>query len=481
MAKGNLARLTALAVATGTLVAVGTTPASAAISTDRIFNATSSGAVLRVEVNLPAGVPGVLPQRITQDIVLADGAARTGDAMAAVGNAFLGQNGNVAALQQLLDGKTQSTLDKAGEPFSLLEVPANPLGLTGGVLQTDSKVANPNVDGTISSATSSVAGLELKGSGALGAVLAPVEAVLAQALGATAAAPAGGSTVAAPVAGVTQTVEGVLGTALDALDAVTSDASAPVSDTTKAAVETLTSSINALLTDLNLQVLNISASDTLLDVGLVESSQSITRKAGTVTSQVSNKLVGVDLLGGLITVDGIESSALASLGEGGASDADANATILKAKVGDLLSLEVADTLRAQLGGSVGSAIPASVVNTVNDALAQVTTLLAATLGLQNPTQSSISETKTADEASASASAAVLVINPPALNLAAPLVRIGFVPAAANVKAQSVTSTPITPTSFPTSLPRTGGEEALAALAITMIGGALVLRRRRATV
>jgi hypothetical protein len=276
-------------------------------------------------------------------------------------------------------------------------------------------------------------------------------------------------------------VQDVLGTALDALDGVTSNASAPVSDATRNAVATLTGTINALLADLNAQVLNISASDTLLDVGLVESSQQVTRKAGTVTSQVSNKLVGVDLLGGLVTVEGIESKALASLGNGGASAADANATVLRAKVGDLVSLEVADTLRAQLGGTLGQAIPADVVNTVNGALAQVTTLLASTLGLQDPSQSQISETSTADEATAKASAAVLVLNPPALNLAAPLLRIGFVPAEASVKAQSVTSTPVTPTTVPVALPRTGGEEALAAVALSLIGGALVIRRRRATV
>lgn len=480
MAQGNFARLTALALATGTLVAAGAAPAGAAVDTERVFSATSAGAVLRVEINLPAGVPGVVPQRIVQDIVLADGAARTGSSAAAVGNAFLGQNGNVAALQGLLDGKAQSTLEKAADAYSLAEVPANPLGLTGGVLRATSKVANPNVDGTISESASSIANLELKGSGALGAVLAPIEAVLSQALGATAAAPTRDGSAAAPVAAVTTTVEDVLGTALDALDEVTNDTSAPVSDTTRAAVETVTAQLNGLLADLNTQVLNISNSDALLEVGLVESSQSVTRKAGTVTSSVQNKLVGVDVLGGLVNVSGIESSALASLGNGGASDADANATILKAQVGDLVSLEIADTLRATLGGTVGAALPPAVLTTVNDALAQVTTLLAATLGLQNPQQSKISESATADSASASASAASLVINPPALNLSAPLLSIGFVPAEATVKAQSITSTPVD-VATPVSLPRTGGEEALAAVALSLIGGALVIRRRRATV
>lgn len=477
MAKRHLARLTALALATGTLVAAGTAPAGAAVTTDRVFDATGTGAVLRVEINLPAGVPGVVPQRIVQDIVLADGAVRTGSSAVALGNAFLGQSGNVPALQELLAGKAQANLSKTADQYSLLEVPANPLGLTGGVLRASSEVADPNVDGTLSTSSSSITSLELKATGALGAVLAPVEAVLAQALGATGAASAG-QTAATTVAPVTTTVTDLLGNALDTLDAVTNDASAPVSDTTRSAVELLTAEINALLTDLNAQILNISASDTLLDVGLVESGQSVTRKAGTVTSSVNNKLVGIDLLGGLINVSGIESAAVASLGDNGASSADANATILKAQVGDLISLELADGLRAKLAGTVGGAVPPAVVTTINDTLAQVTTLLASTLGLQNPTQATTSKSASPNHATAKVEAATLVLDP-LKNPAAPLLRIGFVPAEATVKAQSFTATPVELTQ---QLPRTGGELPLtAAVATLLVGTALVARRRRATV
>lgn len=476
MAKGHLARLTALAAASGMLVVVGAAPAGA-VTTDRVFDATSSGAVLRVEINLPAGIDGVVPQRIVQDIVLSEGAARTGTSAAAVGNAFLGQSGSVPALQELLAGKAQANLSKTTDKYSLLEVPANPLGLTGGALLAESAVANPNVDGTISASSSSITSLELRASGALGAVLAPIEAVLAQALGVTAGSDGAGS-LGTAVEPVTTTVTDLLGGALDTLDGVTNDASAPVSDATRDAVEVLTAEINTLLADLNTQVLNISGSDTLLDVGLVESNQSVTRKAGTVTSSVGNKLVGIDLLGGLINVSGIESAATASLGNNGASAADANATILKAQVGDLVSLELAHDLRAKLGGTVGQALPADVVKTINDTLAQVTTLLTSTLGLQNPTQAQTFKSHSADEATARVEAASLVLDP-LKNPAAPLLRIGFVPAEATVKAQSITATPV---QLAQQLPRTGGELPLtAAVATLLVGAALVARRRRATV
>lgn len=477
MAKGHLARLTALAAASGMLLVVGAAPAGAATVTDRVFDATNSGAVLRVTINLPAGVDGVVPQRIVQDIVLTEAAARTGDSAAALGNAFLGQSGSVPALQELLAGKAQANLSKTTDKYSLLEVPANPLGLTGGALLAESAVANPNVDGVISSSSSSITSLELRASGALGAVLAPIEAALASALGVTAPTDGSGdlTTVVEPV---TTTVTDLVDGALTTLDGVTNDTSAPVSDATRDAVELLTAELNTLLTDLNAQVLNISNSDTLLDVGLVESSQSVTREAGTVTSSVQNKLVGIDLLAGLINVSGIESAAMASLGANGASAADANATILKAQVGDLVSLELANDLKAKLGGTVGDALPAEVVTALNDTLAQITTLLTSTLGLQNPTQAQAFKSHSADEATARVEAASLVLDP-LKNPDAPLLSIGFVPAEATVKAQSFTATPVQLTQ---QLPRTGGELPLAgAVATLLIGAALVARRRNATV
>ena len=478
MAQGQIVRLTALAIATGTLVAAGVGPAAAATtSTDRVFDASGAASVLRIELNLPAAIPGLLPQHIVQDIVLTDGAARTGSSPAALGNAFIGRDGNVAILQDLLAGKAQTSLDKAADSYSLLSLPANPLGLTGGVLTAASKVGNPNADGVLSSSSTSVASLELKGAGVLGAVLAPVQAALAQALGATAAtaAPQGGS----PAAPVTATVTEVVNTALNALDGVTSDASAPVSDTVKAAVEQVTAELNTLLADLTSQVTSLSATDSLVDIGLVESSQSITRTGQTMTSAAANKLVGVDILGGLISVSGIESSAVASLGNGTTS-ADAKASLLKANVSDLLSVQLTDKLEAVLGGTVGAALPAPVLATVNGAVAQVVALLSSTLGLQVPNQARTNKSATADEATASVDAATLVLDP-LRNPNAPLLRIGFVPAQAKVSARSIANTVITPTSSSTSLPRTGGSVPLALAGTVLVGIALAARRRRSTI
>ena len=475
MAQGHLARLTALALATGTLVAVSAAPASAAPAVDRVFDAASSGAVLRIEVNLPAGVPGVLPQKVVQDVVLADAVARTGDSATALGNAFLGSGGTVPVLQGLLDGKAQASPAKTTDSYALVELPENPLGLTGGALRAASEVAsNLNADGTLASSSSSVASLTLPAAGALDAVLAPLQDSLEAALGATTRSATGDSGTS-PVAPVTTTVEDVLGTVLDTLDEVTSDASAPVSDATRAAVEQLTAEINNLLADLNLQVSLLGANDALLDIGLIETTQSITKAAGTTTSSVQNELAGISLLGGLVSVEGITSSAVASLGANGASSADAKASLLKANIADLINVELTDQLELLLGGAVGSALPADVLGAVNDAVAQVNGLLASTLGL-SINQATSEKSSSADSAAAKVNAASLVLNP--LQAAEPLLAIGFVPAEATVKAQSIAATPV---AAPVSLPRTGGESALAALALSLIAGSLVLRRRRATV
>ena len=479
MSKGQIARFTALAVATGTLVATGVGPAAAAdlTTTERFYDATGAGQVLRITLNLPAAVPGLLPQKVVQDIVLTSGAARTGKTPAAVGGAFIGKDGSVALLQSLLDGRSESSMDKQGVPFSLASIPANPLGLTGGLLTATSTVGDPNVDGPVSSNSSSIASLSLKGGGALDAVLAPLQDALEQALGA--AVPTAGSTgtPASPVAPVTGTVTDVLGTVLDTLDGVTNDATAPVSDAVRAAVAQLTTAINDLLADLTGEITAMSATDSLLDVKLIEATQQVTRTGQTVTSQATNNLVGIEVLGGLIDVSGIQSSAVASLGNGVTSSA-ATAQVLKAQVGDLLSVTLTDKLEALLGGQAGALIPADVLAQVNAALAQVTGLLADTLGLQ-VSQAKSSKTAGADQASASVEAASLVLNP--LRSAVPLLQIDFVPAEAAVKAQSITRRVITPTTLtttPTSLPRTGGSVPLALAGSVLVGVALVARRRR---
>lgn len=469
MAQG---RLIALALVTGTLVASGVGPASAATTgtTERVYAASGAGSVLRIEINLPAAVPGLLPRHIVQDVVLADGAARSGASPVAVANAYLGRGGNVGPLQGRLDGKAQASLRRRSDSYALASTPGNPLGLTGAALSAVSRAGSPDADGPVSTSTASLASLQLTGAGALGSVLASLQAVLDQALGATTGATASGS----PAAPVTTTVSEVLGTVLTTLDGVTSGATTPVSDAVKDAVAQVTAAINTLLADLAAQVGALSATDALLDVGRVRATQTITRAGQTVTSSVVDELAGIDVLGGLVKVGGIRSSAVASLG-GRTSSSSATATVLMAQVGDVVSLDVADGLRTLLGGPVGGLLPADVLAQVTAALAQVTDLLASTLGLQAPVQATTSKSATADRASAAVTPASLVLDP-FKSGTAPLLRLGFAPAQATVEARTLTRT--VTTAAPASLPRTGGSAPLALAGTALLGVALVAHRRR---
>ena len=159
---GRVARLTALALATGTLVAANATGASAATTTQDSFtagNAAGAG-IIHLELNLPVALPGI-GSKLTQDLVVVNSATRSGSAPAAIASAVLGQNGNVPLVSNLLAGSSNATLASPnGETRSGLPILGNTLGLAG-VLNLTSKVSNPNVDGTIAHSLSSVAEFKL--------------------------------------------------------------------------------------------------------------------------------------------------------------------------------------------------------------------------------------------------------------------------------------------------------------------------------
>ena len=68
----------------------------------------------------------------------------------------------------------------------------------------------------------------------------------------------------------------------------------------------------------------------------------VSRAAGVVTSNVTNKLVDISALGGLITISGLESQASAALGNGvskAAPKAVGSSSLLKVNAADLLTVE----------------------------------------------------------------------------------------------------------------------------------------------
>jgi hypothetical protein len=476
---GRVARLTALALATGTLVAANATGASAATTTQDAFtagNAAGNG-IIHLELNLPVALPGI-GSKLTQDLVVVNSATRSGSAPAAIASAVLGQNGNVPLVSNLLAGSSNATLAQPnGETKSGLPILGNTLGLAG-VLNLSSQVSNPNVDGTIAHSLSSVADFKLDGAGVLDAVLKPVLDQLNSVLGNLSVASAGSAT-----APVTSTVTGLVNTLLGTLDSASKNQSAPLTAPVQAAVNQVTTLLTGLLNNLKLNLSSLNADTSLLDVGLIKSEQTVVRKAGTVTSTVKNELVGVKVLGGLISVDGLLSSASAAVDKSGnpAATPAANGTLVQANLADIITAKVTDQIQAALGGTVGAQIPAELLAQVNGVLAQVTGLVKDVLGVQFAAPTAGNSVKAHNKASQEVTPATLIVNP-LKSATAPLLKINFVPAAASVvRAEGVTTiAPVTPPTTVTSLPRTGANLPLTGVIATgLVGLAMVARRRRA--
>ncbi|MGZ6791521.1 MAG: hypothetical protein ACXVFV_01115 [Mycobacteriales bacterium] len=476
---GRVARLTALALATGTIVAANATGAAAATADTYTAGNAAGNGIIHLELNLPIAVPGI-GQKLVQDIVVTNSAVRTGATPDAVASAVLGQNGNLPLVSSLLAGKSQATLAQPnGETRSGLPIVGNTLGIAG-LLNLSSQVRNPNVDGVVSHSTSSVANLQIDGAGVLDAVLKPVLDQLNAVLGNLKLAPASSSTSGGTTV-VVNTVTDAVNTLVSTLDAATNNQSAPVTQTVKDAVSQITTLLQGLLNNLQLNVSSISSDSSLLKVGLIQSEQTVTRAAGTVTSNVTNELVGVKVLGGLIGVDGLKSSATAALDKNGnpVATPTATGTLVEANLADILTAKVTDQIQAILGGTVGSALPADVLTQVNALLAQITGLVKNVLGVSFQAPAASTRVAQHDKASQEVAPATLVVNP--LHAATPLMKIEFVPAAAQVlRAEGVTPpTVVTPPTQVKSLPRTGADLPLTgAIATGLVGLALVARRRR---
>lgn len=475
---GRVARLTALALATGTLVAASSVAASAATTTsttDRI-QGLGSGKVVHIHIALPVALP-VVGQIIDQYISSTDGTVTTVNNLGATSVGQIGK-GQVPVLSDILKGTAASALDgKQSDNVSLIDQDVAAIGLSVKALAANSMVAKPNLDGVLSHANSTVASVKLNmlGVPALNAAVKPLTDVLTSTLG----------TVNNTQSTTTATVVNALTPVTQQLDAVTNSSTA--SATVKTAAAQTSTALTSLLNAIQTKVAGLDANTKLIDLGVMTSDQKITRVGHQVTSDVSNELAGVSLLGGLITVDALKSEAMATAGGApGTAHVIHTPGVLTVHIADLLTLKIGDTI--ELGGTIGDALPADLKSTVNGALAQVLDLLRTQLGLDfHP--SAFSENISADGSSASTavSAAQLVLNPPVLAGLLPagekLLTVNFVEANAAVGAQVVTLhktsspsvSPVTRQALPhtgANLPLTGGAAA------AMIGLAMVARRRR---
>ncbi len=469
---GRVARLTALALATGTLVAAGASTAGAVTTKGAPLQyGQAVGSVLRIEINLPAALPGnLLPQHIVQDISLTDGTVSTltsdatGNALAALGSA----ESNIPVVSSLLASyKSSADLKGNRTPAAggLLHIDQN--GLKLDVLPATSLVNDPatTLNGVLSSSHSAVANIDLSVPG-LSTALAPVISQLT-------------STLGTAVGTVNNTTAPVAATVTDTLNTLSSQlpgAAAPVAQVINQVSATLTNT----LTTLQALPTTLAGTGSLVHVAKLNSDRAITRNGDAVTAVSSNALTDVELLGGLVTVEGLTSTATATAAgvKGSASAPTPSSQVVHVKVKGVADL-VLDKTGIHLTDTLGNLVPAAVTDGVNGALAQLQGAIAL-LGIR--VQDGLGTSKVAADgrsAEAHASGAAVEINP--LKAAAPLVRLSMVNSNALVAATPV-DLPVrvvTPPSAVTSLPRTGANLPLTgAIATGLVGLAMVARRRR---
>jgi hypothetical protein len=473
----RLARLTALAVATGTLVAVGAAPAGAATAPENRMTASGTGSALKITINLPAALAGTpLGTKIEQTISLTDGTVSTVSGPLASTTAVLGK-GTTPVLSDLLNKATSATLSGAREQSSAA-FDVNQPGIKLSVLPLTSKVADPAADGVLAQSNSGVARVAVAGLALpqLEAVTAPVATALDTALGTV-----GASTEA------TGTVTSVVNDAIATLNGATQNQAAPVTAPVQAAIDTAVTTLTDTLTDLTGTVDLLNGATDLVTIDSVISDQTISRKGNAVTSAVSNQVKGINVLNGLVKISAVESAATAVAGGvAGSGSATTKAPVLDVSLADGALTAIVDETGLNVGGTVGDALPAELEGTVNGALDTVNGLLAETIGLDVQIgKGATSVSPDGTSSAAAVNATTVTINPLGiaglLGAGTEFMKLELVTANAAVGSQLVAPPADVPTTTPVSLPRTGGETAIAAIAVSLIGGALVIRRRRATV
>lgn len=234
-----------------------------------------------------------------------------------------------------------------------------------------------------------------------------------------------------------------------------------------------------------------------VDITGVDTAQSISPTATSVTAAGRSDLASVELFGGLVTLKASQAtaSATAALTKSAAST-DASATLVEVEIadafGELLQLVASEKgiTAGLLGGTLGQTLEPAVRPTVaavdaalNTVLAQLTALLESlNAGAKLIKQGTVSEEVAADGRSAEASATpaeVTIGLPVAPDLLT--VSIGAVEALAAVAPAPVAApSPAAVAPVAQSLPRTGAQDALptAAAALLLAGLATVAVRRR---
>ncbi len=342
----------ALAVASATTLAGVGLAAPAGAATDAapgFYSAATQGDVVQIALNLPTDVPGLGTNAVALGLISAHGTAlhdalkgtvkNTSEGFAGLASGTLVEGDN--APLGMLHRTIKVDLAKRTAKDALGELPANPLG-SGGAGELSGAVT-----GVVDNATSAqLANASL--------------AKLADILPADILSPLndGYSQVA------TQTQDAI-NQVIDGLQPVLQPVAQNDPTGTAAQVEQALRNLNAQIPGLLAQIEN----GALVKLDLLDAKQTIAQVRDGESSAAHVKLVGLDILGGLVHVDGFASDATAfANGKDGGADATYNPVIADATIGKSV---LGVTLDAKgLGLTVGG-LPSSVVQQVDAGLAQV--------------------------------------------------------------------------------------------------------------
>jgi hypothetical protein len=465
--------LGALALAsTTTLVAVAASPAIAAGSSTTkapaYYAGAAQGNALGLSIDLPVKLP-LLPNPLSLNLVHLEGKTvhdplHLAGTTSAISNATasLVTGSLVDALQNTLHVNLARTASVAlggltHQETSLLDIPAKPLAdlSIGDLVANLVKSTNATSSGAESIHANIASGNDLLGA----STVTQVQNLL-------------NSTH------LTTTLQGTVDQVLSALQKVT--ATTPIVGD---AVSTVTNTVNAVLAKVTNLVNNLGTTP-LVGIDIHSTNQDVTPTADGVTSTSSMGLVDVNVLGGLLSINGFHNSATA-FANGVAGGAKASVSATK----PLIQINAADALCAQVSADGislcnvdGLGLPTAITTQVNGLLKtlsneinQITSKILGSVPLISETAGSTHVSEDGKSATATAPSYNISVG----NLLT--VTLGNGVSASAAALQDKPSKVVVfhdPQNTPKTLPYTGlNEGLLGVLAMALLGIAVVVRRR----
>lgn len=476
MSKG--ARLSALALATGTLLVAAASGAGAATNVQQ-FTAQAGGSALDLSVYLPVDVAGLtVNHHFDLSISLTNGTATLNGATKLANTSATLASTTSSILGALVDKNTSASLASPSASTSILGPETLPAGLGSVALgPLTSKVGALTNSALVASSSSALDNITLVPTGlpAISSVTSTLTSTLNQALGTA-------SGTANQAAG---TLTNAINGAVNQLNTASQGAAAPV----VTAVHTVESTLTSALTSVEATLASLTSAPALLSMQNVVQNHSITRSGNAITSSASAELGNLNILGGLVSLTGLDSAVTATAGgvPGSAHVTFPAQPVLKLSVANNALTFLIDATGLHLQGAL-SAVPASLQSTVNGALNNLTGLLDQVAGVsvtygKGTSQVSPDGTSAAGQISATAVTVTPAVLKPLLPAGAPyFLQVSLVPVHASVANRLVPASAVTPTIIPThTLAYTGADLPLSAgIASGLAGLALVIRRRRRT-